>query len=265
MQQETGIFRGIVTAVVVACLAVGGGYWWWTHRVPAPGTPAKNRAQAPRTVLSNGNGDGSNDGPTNDGDSPTHRSPTSPSAAALDLSRTSWQDPFSAAYWNAHGWTFDGRSMRSERAHPAEATFRRPYRRLRLDVNVRRLAPSAESRPSHGGRSGTGGSFAIRLFTAETETTTTVTLHADDIVVTADTPTLNNALIKQRKLDSGLGSGRTGRLGLAATGNRLIIVWNRRPVLTCSQPAEQSGRAVTVTLTTDGAGFLISHLRIEGE
>ncbi len=240
----------IVMALVVA---TAGGVWWTVHGNGVSVTPSGNGSDArPGFTQVASAGQPAPHAP-NGGETPVPPSgltADSQSQPEIDLSQTSWEDPFTAAYWGSTGWSFEGNMMRSTSDRPAEAVFRRSYRKLRLDLYLERL--------------GTAGTFEVRLRAPETSAVTTVTLSSDAVVVFADCPK-QKGVIKRKNVALEMAADQPGHLSLVATGNRVRIFWNDRPLLACTQPASQSGRDLTFALISRGAGFRISGLRIEGE
>jgi hypothetical protein len=168
-----------------------------------------------------------------------------------ELSQTSWQDPFAAKYWQSRGWGFDADSMQSGQLESSEATFCRRYRKLMLEF---RLELPEEAAALH-----------IRLLAEETRTRATVTIDQDSVVVATDGPDSERHIIKQKQLEGEPSSRRDGTLRLAATGNRLQILWGGRRLLTCNQPQGQSGRVLKITLVANRPGVRLADMRIEGE
>ena len=72
-------------------------------------------------------------------------------------------------------------------------------------------------------------------------------------------------LIKQRRFSVPFVLEKPTKLRLTATGNRVLVICNGTRVVNCSQPAEQSGRPLQLSFRTEGGGFRISSLGLEGE
>ena len=170
----------------------------------------------------------------------------------IDWSCTSWQDPFRKAFWNSRGWTFDKDSMQSGVNAEFSAQFKRGYRKLTLSFEIEPL----------GGRSPS--SFVVRLDAPKQESTVTIELKSDRVVV-SEVRDKKRRIIRQKKMTVELRKGKPLRLAVAATGNRLILILNGRRFLVCNQPAHQSGRDLHFSLVTRKSKFRVRKLRIEGE
>lgn len=240
----------IVMAMVVATV---GGVWWTVHGVGASATASSSGSPmqpAPMEIASAGRATPS---APNVDETRAHASGStavSQSEPEIDFSQTSWENPFTAAHWDSTGWSFEGGMMQSISDGPAEAVFRRSYRKLRLDLHLERL--------------GTAGTFEVRFHAPAAGAVMTVTFSSGEVVVSADCPD-RKGVIKRRNFAPEMAAEQPAHWGLMATGNRVRIIWNDRPLLACTQPASQSGRDLTFALISRGAGFRVSGLRIEGE
>lgn len=165
----------------------------------------------------------------------------------VDLSETSWQNPFEQTYWKSQGRKFNGKSMHCPDHQSSQATFRRSYRKLMLEIQLEPIT------------------FKVRLDAPTTKVATTITIDGEGVIVSVGSPERQLREIKRKKLDLDIAPEKLGRLRIAATGNWRLIVWNGRRILTCSQLSEQSGRDLQATLVPESTGFRISSLRIEGE
>lgn len=232
--------RGLVVAAagVLTALALV-----WSLR-PGEGSSAPATA-GPESEASHEPGNGHTDDgrPT---DSATQHLLSPPE---IDLSRTSWQNPFDAGCWRSAGWRFSPEAMRCDAGPPAEASFRRTYRELSLELQFESLGERPE--------------LEIRLDTPAAETSTTIALSRTALVVSAESPA-RRGVIDRRALPAAVSGQQPSHLRLGTTGNRLRLLWNGRPLLTCAQPARQSGREMTVTFVSRGTGLRITGLRLEG-
>jgi hypothetical protein len=171
--------------------------------------------------------------------------------SSVDVSATSWQDPFRETYWTSTGWEFDKASMHSTPQQAAKATFCRTYRKLMLDVA---LQPSDD-----------GSLFEVHLAAPATKTVAIVVIGNGRVAVATTGSDRERHDVRSKEFDLTMDAERPGNLRLAATGTRILVVWNGRRVFACDQPAEQSGRDLSLTLVSPRGGYRISNLRIEGE
>lgn len=160
------------------------------------------------------------------------------------------ESPFDKSLWESEGWEFSDDSMTSV-AGKATASFRRSYQRLMVECDVVPL-----EKP--------GTPLRLRLLAADSKTVVTFALHEKMLAVTDDSRSPSR-LIKQVPLSPELAPDRHARLRIAGTGNRLVVSWNGKVVLTCDQPAGQSGRAVQLEFLAERTPYRVSTLRIEGE
>jgi len=171
-----------------------------------------------------------------------------------DVTAFSWQDPFDERFWNSSGWAFYAKGMQT---HPAElgiAVFGRPYRKLMFEFRIEPVEAMQ--------------AFQIQLISPSTGATTGIVFEEQTIAVIANSASqqslIARAPIQFKRRNPKL---HTGHLHVAATGNRIIIAWNGRRVLTCEQPAEQSGRNIYVGLvsSSNSKRIKLTDMRIEGE
>ena len=167
-----------------------------------------------------------------------------------DLGSTSWQDPFLESHWRSDGWTFTTTSMQSSRAENTVARFRWRYKKLMLKLNVEPIGSTARLR--------------LLLATPDDTSITIVDVTPAGVSVSAEAGD-QHRVIAQRNNALDLAPGKPGELQLAATGNRIVVIWNQRRILSCAQPAEQSGCAFEFTLASRSSMLRITALRIEGE
>ena len=170
--------------------------------------------------------------------------------ADVDVSTSSWQNPFQPAYWQVSGWSFDDESMHSSAARMTAARFRRPYRSVSLSL---RIEPA-----------GAFGEFAVELGSSGTRTVTVVSLDLSGITVSANSGG-DSRLVRREEFDPKLERGQPGLLTVAASGNRIQVSWNARRVLTCRQPSQQSGQEFQFALLSRSTRVQIDEMRIEGE
>jgi hypothetical protein len=168
----------------------------------------------------------------------------------FDATQTSWQDPFDAVCWDADGWSFDGRGMRSAPQRDARATFRRLYRKIRLELTLE------TGQLPH--------DFEIELAEPNSGTILAAQFDTGGIVVVSGKSAETTELVR-RDVELRPTAGQPLRLGLAATGNRVQIVWNGGRILTFTQPAAQSGAELQLSLISHTGALHISSLRLEGE
>lgn len=170
--------------------------------------------------------------------------------AAFDPRETSWENPFVAGYWEGAGWNFnpDGMSSQGPRAN---ATFRRSYRRLMLEARIEPL--QEPSTP-----------LQLRLLAPATGSAVVIAIQAGDLTVTGNSRAPNR-LQEKVILNPASTPGTTAMLRVAGTGNRLMFHWNNQVVLTCDQPAAQSGRDLLLDWSTGVTPYRITSLRLEGE
>ena len=171
-------------------------------------------------------------------------------AAVIDAARTSWEDPFDPACWEGSGWHFSLTAMRAAGNRRAQACFLRPYRCMLLEGNL--LANVADAQ------------FAVQLTAPETRSTVTISFAGNEIIVTDDSSP-RSRVMRRKELLPGLAAGTSSRFRIAATGNRLAISWGGRIVVTCDQPAAQSGHDLVCSLLAAHGGCEVSKLRIEGD
>jgi len=243
----------IVTAIMV------GGIWWWTVGMTEPkpeDSPQTDPAQddSPSHAA---NGDSKSEPvvqpPSTNGHAAADvRTPeiTSDDATQFDAARTSWQDPFFPSHWKADGWNFRPAAMQSNGNKPASATFRRDYRKITVECLI---APLGKS-----------GRFQIRLFAPTTDTLMQAEF-SREVVKISSIIKGKRTLIKQRRFSVPFVLEKPTKLRLTATGNRVLVICNGTRVVNCSQPAEQSGRPLQLSFRTEGGGFRISSLGLEGE
>ena len=263
---DSKITAGIFFLVVVCVIAIG--VWWGNAGQPDTGQTQNDSSQTERdTHLSgvigsnhdsvNPSSDKNNEGDSNT--SPANDQPES-KTESIDLTETSWLNPFTNAHWlpvksserkQLPVWSFDGQSMQCETGQTAAATFRRPYRKLSIDLQIERPMPT--------------GAFEIRLTASDSETILFAEMSETQLEVSVVEPKRKRTVLKRYTLRVPVSSAKETHLRFAATGNRIIIFHNNRKVLTCNQPAGLSNRAVQFSLLSRGSFCRITRLSVDGE
>lgn len=177
---------------------------------------------------------------------PTSGSTTAPSS--INLSQSSFQNPFQAGYWIANGWTFAEDFMQSNNDSIAVARFRHAYQGLGIEFQ---LIPENES--VH---------FELRLG-SNTRTTAVVEFTKNTVAVTAEIDS-RPYLVEQRPLTAPFEAGGTYPFRITATGSRLLVFSNRKRLLMCDQPGDD-GAAVYPYLVAHSGNCRLVQLRIDGE
>ena len=263
---DSKITAGILFLVVIC--AVGIGMWWRDAELPETGISQNDSSQTMRVSTLTGviDSDHGSVKPSSDknkeGDSNT--SPTDDrgesKAKPIDLTETSWRNPFTKAYWlplksserkQLPFWSFDGQSMQCESGQTAGATFLRPYRKFSIDLQIERPMPT--------------GAFEIRLTAPDSETILFAEMTETQLEVSAVEPKRKRTVLKRYTLHIPVSAAKSTHLRFAATGNRIIMFHNNRKVLTCNQPSGLSNRAVHFSLLSRGSSCRITRLRIDGE
>ena len=251
------------TAVVVfaAVVAVGVHWWWnqnarWTDFEKDTSSMQALFVESPESRVQSQTGlvdefsSGSRLLSLDSGLSTLDEEDSATAESTIDFTPTSWENPFTAAHWRSQGWRFDGKSMWPSARETASATFRRNYKKLTLQCRIEPL-----DKP---------GSFQIALVGPKPNTLLKVVFSPGAVVVISEIDGRKRE-IRRRKIELAMAPGKPGQLRLTATGNRIIVVWNRRIILSCNQPAQQSGRQLELRLVSRGGGWRISQLRLEGE
>ncbi len=189
----------------------------------------------------------------------TNRQPLLPDVKTVEegeLNSTSWQNPFYNLFWKSKGWQFTEAGMVSTAGHISTATFVRPYKKISVSFRV----DVKENFPS----------FELHLLTRDPANPEKV-LIASAIVFQNDTLSVFavkqgvSKTLKQVKLDLSTTDASSVSIRFVGTGNRFVISVGGRRVLTCTQPALQSGRECFLSFLTTKDQVQISALRIEGE
>ncbi len=141
------------------------------------------------------------------------------------------------------GLVFDGTAS-------AQALFLREFRHLMLEFQVK---PTSDE-----------GALDVRLFSQSSKSQVTMRFDESGVTVFEGTPSRGKVLA-QEEVDLELEAGRSKLCRIGATGNRIIVNWGTDRVLTCDQPAAQSGLKVLFAIKSEGGGFELTEFRIEGE
>lgn len=189
----------------------------------------------------------------------TNRKPLLPDLNTInegELESTSWQNPFYKLFWKSQGWLFTEEGMESAADQVSVATFNRPYQKISVSFRV----AVDKDFPD----------FELQLLTRNED-------HPDQILVSSVIHFRNDAVsisesvgntsleLKQVKLDLSRTKPETVPVRLVGTGNRFVVSIGRRRVLTCAQPALQSGKECFLCFLTNRQRVKLTSLRIEGE
>lgn len=191
------------------------------------------------------------------------RSPLLPDLKTVkegELNSTSWQNPFYSLFWKNQGWQFTDSGMVSTSDQISAATFVRPYKKISVSFRIESLKDPNQKMPS----------LELQLLTRDPAKpdqvliASTIVFQNDQVSVSASKQGVRKEL-KHAKLV--LNDSRPGPVSirLVGTGNRFVISVGGRRVLTCTQPAQQSGRECFLSLLTTEDQVQITALRIEGE
>ncbi|MFK7777519.1 MAG: hypothetical protein QM501_05290 [Gimesia sp.] len=173
-----------------------------------------------------------------------------------ELDSTSWQNPFYSLFWKSKGWQFTEEGMISTAGQFSSATFVRPYQKISVSfrVEVKEKLPA----------------FELRLLTrdpanpAKILIASTIYFQNEGVSVFVLKQDVRKEL-RQVKLNLTRTSPGSVGIRLVGTGNRFVISVGGRRVLTCTQPAQQSGRECFLSFLASEEQVQISALRIEGE
>jgi len=173
-----------------------------------------------------------------------------------ELESTSWQNPFYRLFWKSKGWQFTETGMTSSADQISAATFLRPYHKISVSfrVEVEQKFPA----------------FALQLLTRDPANpdkvliVSSIQFQNDAVSVSAAVQEATKEL-KQVKLDLSRPEPESVLIRFVGTGNRFVISVGGRRVLTCAQPAQQSGKECFLSFLTLADQVQISALRIEGE
>jgi len=173
-----------------------------------------------------------------------------------ELESTSWQNPFYRLFWKSKGWQFTEAGMVSSADQLSAATFLRPYKKISVSfrVDVEQKFPS----------------FDLKLLTRDPAkpdqvlVSSAIHFQNDGVSVSAIVQAATKEL-KHIKLDLTRTKPESVRIRFVGTGNRFVLSIGGRRILTCAQPAQQSGKECFLSFLASGERVQISALRIEGE
>ena len=195
---------------------------------------------------------------------------------SLEMSATRWDDPFHQDAWLSDGWDFAPDAMQTLGMIDASAIFRRAFRRVVVECALQPAIPSDSTTEQPEKIASDDAAdrrrFELRLVTyhpdvktgEQVEYQTIIGLEQTGFQVSADGPR-GLRPIEDREIPLEWTSENAGVLRMAATGNRIVIVWNGRRVLACNQPVAQSGQLCFVAFRAATPNWRIERLRIEGE
>lgn len=188
------------------------------------------------------------------------RQPLLPALDALkagELESTSWQNPFYRLLWKNKGWQFTDDGMVSSPGQISAATFVRPYTKISVSFTV-----EAEQRLP---------AFDLQLLTRnpahpdQVLVTSSVHFQHDSISVSVEVKDAVKELKRTKLQLEENPKSKSVRIRFVGTGNRFVISIGRHRVLTCTQPAQQSGKECYLSFLADVEPVKITALRIEGE
>ncbi|QDU08112.1 hypothetical protein [Gimesia aquarii] len=173
-----------------------------------------------------------------------------------ELTSTSWQNPFYKLFWKNKGWQFKEDGMSSTANQFSAATFLRPYKRISVSfrVEVENKFPA----------------FTLQLLTRDPTdpdkvlVTSAIHFQADAVEASAVVKDAFQKL-KSAKLILDKSKPESVDIRLVGTGNRFVVSVGKQRVLTCAQPAQQSGKECFLSFLAHSDQVQISALRIEGE
>lgn len=163
---------------------------------------------------------------------------------------SSWENPFSADQWKSTGWKFSSTGMETVDTDNCSATFLRPYRRLMFECEVLGTGVSDAS-------------WELKLATAD-GSTMSIIVRPERVTVLSNEGGMTR-LIVDKPVTTQLLRGVPRQFRVVATGNRLVISWDRRKLFTTGQIASQSGREVKLSIQANGGAFRVPRMRIEGD
>lgn len=172
-------------------------------------------------------------------------------AGATTLTASSWENPFAPELWQSSGWQFSSQGMQTIGTGGSSAVFARPYQKLMMECDIRA-----------GGLG--GGSWELRLATPDSSSVMRFIVRDDRITVQTSEHDLQHVVL-QKPLTNRLSRDVPRQFRIVATGNRIVVSWDGRRLLTTEQVASQSGRDVFWSIHTKGAAFQILRLRVEGD
>ncbi|QDU17168.1 hypothetical protein CA11_50070 [Gimesia maris] len=189
----------------------------------------------------------------------TTRKPLLPDLKTVEegeLESTSWQNPFYNLFWKSQGWQFTEEGMESAADQVSVATFNRPYQKISVSfrVQVEQKFPD----------------FELQLLTRHPDFPDQVFVSSvihfqNDAVSISETAKNASQELKRIELDLTRAEPEAIPVRLVGTGNRFVLSIGRRRVLTCAQPALQSGKECFLCFLTNRERVKLTSLRIEGE
>lgn len=173
-----------------------------------------------------------------------------------ELESTSWQNPFYKLFWKSQGWQFTEEGMESAADQVSVATFNRPYQKISVSfrVQVEKKFPD----------------FELQLLTRHPDFPDQVLVSSiihfqNGAVSVTETAKNTSQELKRIELDLSRAEPEAVPVRLVGTGNRFVLSIGRRRVLTCAQPALQSGKECFLCFLTNRERVKLTSLRIEGE
>ncbi len=173
-----------------------------------------------------------------------------------ELKSSSWQNPFYRLFWKSKGWQFTEDGMVSTADQNSAATFLRPYKRISVSfrVEVENKFPA----------------FTLQLLTRDPanpdKVLVTSSIHFQDDAVSASAVVQEASQeLKSAKLSLNKAKPESVGIRFVGTGNRFVVSVGKQRVLTCAQPAQQSGKECFLSFLANSDRVHISALRIEGE
>lgn len=188
-----------------------------------------------------------------------HRQPLLPEVKTVkegELKSTSWQNPFYKLFWKNQGWLFTEQGMESQPDQLCIATFIRPYKRISVSfrVDVNQTFPD----------------FELQLLTRDPAKPENILASSEihfqnDVVSVTGVVQQTRKELKRISVDLSRETPASVPIRLVGTGNRFVISIGKRRLLTCAQPAAQSGKECFLCFLADKQPVHITSLRLEGE
>ncbi|QDT29753.1 hypothetical protein Enr10x_51080 [Gimesia panareensis] len=188
-----------------------------------------------------------------------HRQPLLPDEETVkqgELDSTSWQNPFYRLFWKNEGWKFTDEGMESNTDQYCIATFIRPYKKISVSfrVDVKQMFPD----------------FELLLLTRDPakpdQILVSSQIHFQNTGVTVSaSDQKKKSELKRVEVSLERAEAQSVPVRLVGTGNRFVISIGRRRILTCAQPAAQSGKECFLCFMADKQPVRITALRLEGE
>lgn len=163
---------------------------------------------------------------------------------------SSYENPFTEDLWESTGWKFAPRGMETVGSASSSATFARSYQKIMLECDILGVGNGE----AH---------WELRLAT-QNGASMSIIIHPDRISVHSKENDVSK-LVVEKPVTSQLLRGVPRQFRIVATGNRIVVSWDRRRLLTTEQIAAQSGHDIILSIHTEGAAFHIPRMRIEGD